>query len=272
VNARFFKTPKGLLTIILPVLLAIAVPIEGISQTSSLLASAIGVAALIDAVILRVRRGAWEYPSGAVLTGMIVAMVLSPHEPLYVAAIASSIGVLSKYVVRTRTANVFNPAALGLVIVAHWFGAGESWWGALPDAAAFWWIVLAATGIFIADRVNKMPFVLAFAGVYYLAFTLTAFVGDPRQVAEVYRTPDVQALMYFSFFILTDPPTSPVKFRPQIVCGTAVALVSYGFFEVVGGADYLLVGVLAGNLISPLFLLRSAREPWRPRPFRTAER
>jgi len=272
VTSRFFKTPKGLLTLILFALLVIAAPIEGLGQTSRVLASAVGVAALLDVVILRLPKGAWEYPSGAVLTGMIIAMVLSPHEPLYVAAVASAIGVLSKYLVRLRTANVFNPAALALVVVAHWFGAGESWWGALPDAPAVTWIVLAATGIFIADRVNKMPFVLAFVGVYYAAFTLTAFVGDPRHVAEVYRTPDTQALMYFSFFILTDPPTSPVKYLHQIACGAVVALVSYGFFEGVGGADYLLVGVLAGNIIWPCFLLRSGREPWRPRPLQTAVR
>ena len=247
-------------------------PIEGIRQTSGVLASAVGVAALIDALILRYRRGVWEYPSGAVLTGMIIAMVLSPHEPWYVAAIASAIGVLSKYVARTRTANLFNPAALALVVVSYWFGAGQSWWGALPDAPVAAWIVLAATGIFIADRVNKMPLVLAFAGAYYAAFTVTAFVGDPRQVAEVYRTPDVQALMYFAFFILTDPPTSPVKYLPQIVCGIVVGVASYGFFELAGGADYLLVGVLVGNVISPWFLLRSGRAPSLRQPLQSAAR
>src|SRR5258706_16212903 len=108
VTIRFFKTPKGLLTIILVILLVIAVRIEGIRQTSGVLASAIGVAALIDVVILRYRRHAWEYPSGAVLTGMIIAMILSPHEAWYVAAIASAVGVGSKYAFRTRTANVFN--------------------------------------------------------------------------------------------------------------------------------------------------------------------
>jgi Na+-translocating ferredoxin:NAD+ oxidoreductase RnfD subunit len=108
--------------------------------------------------------------------------------------------------------------------------------------------------------------------VYYALFTATAFLGDARAVAEVYRTPDVQALIYFAFFILTDPPTSPVKYEPQIVCGVAVAIVSYSFYELAGGADYLLAGVLAGNLISPWLPPRSGRERWRPRPFQTAAR
>ncbi len=267
---RFFKTPKGLLTIVLLILLAIAMPVAGIRSTLVVLISAIGAAAALDAVIIRYRRGAWEYPSGAVLTGMIVAMVLSPHEPWYVATVASSLGIVSKYVLRTRNANVFNPAALAVVAVSYLFGAGQSWWGALPDAPPAAWIVLAATGIFIADRVNKIPMVLAFAGVYFAAFTVTAFAGEPRQVAEVYRTPDLQAVMYFAFFILTDPPTSPVKYQAQVICGVAIAVTSYACFELVGGADYLMVGVLAGNIIAPAFLPRSGRAPSRRRPSGTS--
>jgi hypothetical protein len=54
--------------------------------------------------------------------------------------------------------------------------------------------------------------------------------------------------LYFAFFILTDPPTSPVKYRDQVICGAIVAVVSYAVFEWVGAAYYLLAGVLAGNL------------------------
>ena len=245
---RFFKTPKGLLTIILALLLAIAIPNEGIRIVAPDLASACAIAALIDAVVLRARKGAWEYPSGAVLTGMIVAMVLSPREPWYIAAGAAALAVVSKYIARTRSANVFNPAALALVAASHIAGAGQSWWGALPDASPLAWIALFATGLFISERVNKIPLVLAFLGVYFVLFTGTAYAGQARQVAEIYRTPDVQAALYFAFFILTDPPTSPVRHGNQIVCGVIVAIASYTFFEVVGAADYLLAGVLVGNL------------------------
>ena len=125
---RFFKTPKGLLTIILALLLAIAIPAAGIRVVAPDLVSACAIGALVDAVILRARKGAWEYPSGAVLTGMIIAMVLSPREPWYVAGGASALAVVSKYIARTRSANVFNPAALALVAAAHITGAGQSWW------------------------------------------------------------------------------------------------------------------------------------------------
>ena len=55
-------------------------------------------------------------------------------------------------------------------------------------------------------------------------------------------------MLFFAFFILTDPPTSPVKYRPQLLCGALVAFVSFVVFEWIGAAYYLLAGVLVGNV------------------------
>lgn len=245
---NFFKTPKGLVTIILLVLAAMAAPAEGVSAVTTGMASATIAAGLTDALILRMRKKAWEFPSGAVLTAMIVVMVLRAQEPWYVGAITSVAAVLSKYVFRLRSANVFNPAALAMVAAYYVFDTGQSWWGALPELNLFAQVVLVAAGIFITDRVNKMPLVLAFLGAYFLLFTITAFVGDPRRVAEIFRPPDLEAALFFAFIILTDPPTSPTKYPDQIVCGIIVAVVSFAFFEWAGVVYYLLAGVLAGNI------------------------
>jgi Na+-translocating ferredoxin:NAD+ oxidoreductase RnfD subunit len=105
-----------------------------------------------------------------------------------------------------------------------------------------------AAGVFITGRVNKMPLVLAFLGAYFLLFTVTAFVSNPLSVVEIFRTPDIEAALYFAFIILTDPPTSPAKYPDQIVCGMIVAVVSYAFFQWAGVVYYLLAGVLAGNV------------------------
>ncbi len=244
---RFFRTPKGLLIIVLTILTVLAALGEGVRVAPGLF-SAVAVAVLIDALILRKLRNAWEFPSGALLTGLIVAMVLTPQEPWYVPACTSAVAVLSKYIFRTRTANVFNPAALAIVATFYVFDTGQSWWGALPDIAPIALAVLFATGVFITDRVNKLPLVLAFLGSYYLLFTVTAFLGDPKRVAEIFRTPDLHAVLFFAFFILTDPPTSPVKYPDQLMCGVIVAAASYAVFELVGAAYYLLAGVLVGNV------------------------
>ena len=77
------------------------------------------------------------------------------------------IAVLSKYVCRFDTANVFNPAALALVATFYLFNTAQDWWGAMPDASPYAVVVLLVTGVFITARVNKLPMVLAFLGVYY---------------------------------------------------------------------------------------------------------
>lgn len=245
---KFFATPKGLLIIILTLFIAMAAPGEGIAVVAPGLVSAILAAGLLDVAILGIRKNVLEFPSGAVLTAMIVTMVLRAQEPWYVPTITSLIAVLSKYLVRSRSANVFNPAALAIVATFYMFHTGQSWWGALPEVTPLAQVALVAAGIFIADRINKMPLVLAFLGSYYLLFTVTAFVSDPQGVSEVFRTPDVQAALYFAFIILTDPPTSPAKYRDQLICGAIVAVVSFAIFEWLGAVYYLLAGVLAGNV------------------------
>jgi len=245
---QFFKTPKGLLTIILVLLAAISAPHEGLRVVLPGLVSASIAAALVDAAILRVKNKAWEFPSGALLTALIAAMVLRAQERWWVATITVVAAVLSKYIFRTRSANVFNPAALAVVASFFVFHTGQSWWGALTEVTPAAQVVLLAAGIFITDRVNKMPLVLTFLGTYFLLFTVTAFVGNPRWVSEIFRSPDIEAVLFFAFIILTDPPTSPAKYPDQVVCGVIVAVVSYSFFEWLGVVYYLLAGVLVGNV------------------------
>lgn len=245
---KFFRTPKGLLTIVLAVLIAIGAPHEDIRLVAVDLLSALIGAGAVDIVILRLRKNRWEFPSGAILTAMIVTMVLRAQEAWYVAAITSIAAVLSKYIFRSRSANVFNPAALGVVASFYIFHTGQNWWGALPNVAPLAQIVLIAAGVFIADRVNKMPLVMAFLGAYYLLFTAAAFLGDPAKVSELFRTPDLQASLFFAFIILTDPPTSPTRYLDQLVCGVLTAVISFVAFEWIGSVYFLLAGVLVANV------------------------
>jgi Na+-translocating ferredoxin:NAD+ oxidoreductase RnfD subunit len=246
--SRFFRTPKGLLSLVLAFLTILASTGEGFRLVLPGVFVAVSVAMLIDAPILRMRRGRWGFPSGALLSGLIVAMILSPHEPWYIIAITSAVGVLSKYPFRVRKANVFNPAAFALVATFYPFNTAQSWWGALPEIAPAALVLLFATGVFITYRVNKIPVVLAFLGLYFLLATVMAFVGDSARVAELYRAPDLHAALFFAFFMLTDPPTSPPKQRDQLVYGAIVAVASFAVFQLVGAVYFLLAGVLVANV------------------------
>ncbi|MEP6493241.1 MAG: RnfABCDGE type electron transport complex subunit D [bacterium] len=245
---RFFRTPKGLLIVVLALLTAFAAFGPGVAIAAHRLATGVIAAMIVDAPILRVRKGKWVFPDGALLTGWFVALILSPHEPPFVIAVTSAIAVASKYVARAGKANVFNPAALGLVATFYVFDPAQSWWGALPEIPSAAVVVLFASGLYITRRVNKVPVVLAFLGAYYFLITVTAFVGDPARVAELYRAPDLHAALFFAFFMVTDPPTSPPKHRDQLVYGVIVAVASYAVFELIGAAYFLLAGLLVANV------------------------
>ncbi len=244
---RYLRTPKGLVLVVLAILAAVGAAGEGLARVAPGLAAALLVAAFVDAPILRFRKGEWLFPDGALITGLIIAMILTPYEPWHLAALASGLAVVSKYAIRGRSANVFNPAALALVLTFHAFNTGQSWWGALPELPAAL-VLLFATGVFISARVNKIPVVLSFLGTYYLAITLSAFIGDPARVAELYRAPDLHAALFFAFFMVTDPPTSPPKRRDQLVYGVIAGVASYAVFALVGAAYFLLAGVLVANV------------------------
>ncbi len=246
---RFFKTPKGVLLIILVSLTVIAAPGEGVRAVVLNMGSATLVCGIVDLFILRLRKHVWQFPSGAVLTAMIVTMVVGAQANWYVPVAMSAVAVISKYAIRTRSANVFNPAAFALVAMMYLLPTGQSWWGALPEVSPAWLrLALLAGGIYIADRVNKMPLVLSFLGAYFLVFTITAYLGDPRRVAEVFRSPDIEVVLFFALIILTDPPTSPARYRDQWICGIIVAATSYAVFEIFGVVYFLLAGALAGNV------------------------
>lgn len=246
---HFLKTPKGLLTLLLLLLTAIAAPGEGTGVVLINMGAAVLAAGIVDLIILRWRNGAWEYPSGAVLTAMIVCMVMRAQEPWLVPVATSVVAVLSKYLIRTRQANVFNPAALALVLMVYLMPHGQSWWGALPEVSPLWLrAVLLLGGLYLTSRVNKLPLVLTFLAAYFCLFTATAFLGDARHVAEIFRSPDIDAALYFTLIILTDPPTSPPKYHGQWIFGVIAAVASYAVFMLFGEAWFLLAGVLAGNV------------------------
>jgi Na+-translocating ferredoxin:NAD+ oxidoreductase RnfD subunit len=117
----------------------------------------------------------------------------------------------------------------------------------LPDLGWLGVVVLIASGAFIADRINKLPLVLVFLGVYFSLFTAASLSGDGWRVAEVFRTPDLQMALFFAFFMLDDPPTCPVRYRHQVAFAAIVAFSCFVFFQAYGWVYFLPAGLLVGN-------------------------
>ena len=244
---RFGKTPKGLLLAVLIAFAVIAAPFVGAGLILPNLVACVVTAALLDLAIESALHDRWRFPDGAILTGLIVALVLRPQEPLLVAVAISAIAIVSKHLLRTRWSNVFNPAAIALVVGAILFQAGQSWWGALPDTTLLGLVVVGAAGMLMADRINKLPLVVVFLGTYFGLFTLDSFIGEPMAVKEIFRTPDLQAVLFFAFFMLDDPPTCPIRYEDQVLFGIIVAVAGFAIFKLFGVDYYLAGALLAGN-------------------------
>jgi Na+-translocating ferredoxin:NAD+ oxidoreductase RnfD subunit len=243
---RWVRAPKGQLLIIFAIMLAIVVPSAGGQALVPNLLAALVPACLIDGVWMAVESRRWRVPTSAILSALIVFIILSTNESWLVVAWTSSFAILSKRILRGGREHVFNPAALALLWAPIAFGSGESWWGAFGDLPRIWIALLLIVGLFLTDRLNKFPLVLAFLATYFGLFTVVS-LSNPSGVAEMFREPFLQAALFLAFFMLTDPPTSPNRYGDQFWFGVLAAL-SAGVAQLMGaGQVFLLVGVLISN-------------------------
>jgi Na+-translocating ferredoxin:NAD+ oxidoreductase RnfD subunit len=266
--SKWLKTPKGYVTVALIALLAIASlgswSVKGAGN--ALIAAA--VCGAVDLLCARIGRKKRHMPDGAVVTGLIIALILSATAAWYVVAATSLLAVVSKYVLVYKKKPMFNPAAVGLLLSVVLMRSGQSWWGAFGDLPAWTIVFLLIGGYLVSKRVNKFPQVLSFLGVYFLALLAMRLLhaGD---AADALRPPFINASLFFALFMLTDPPTSPAKYKDQFVFGVIAAIVSAVVYAAFGGLMYLFVGLFAGNLFhilrGRLAALREAGQPGRSR-------
>lgn len=243
---KFLRTPKGTLTAIFAVLLAIAGTATGWSVVSPHLLVAIIGACGVELLASMLTGKKLTWPTSALLSGAIVAMILTPETPMVETLWIAGLATASKYLIATARGHIFNPAALALLVSIPLFATGQSWWGAGGDMAWPFVLLVIASGALIVDRINKFPMVLTFAGLYFGIFTLMGMI-QPSLVAEMFRAPFVQSAAFLGVFMLTDPPTSPGRYVEQVGFG-ALAAVTACVSQLLGaGQAYLLIGVLVPN-------------------------
>jgi len=248
--AKFAKSPKGTVLLVLLVLTLIAALRP--ADHAGLLTATVSIvtAVVIDVGVALICGRRAGLPDGAMITGLLVADVLSHTTPLYIVAATTAVALLSKHVLKVGRKPVFNPAALGLLVAIFVFNTDQSWWGSLALLPTWMILIVMVAGVWIAIRVNKFPQVAAFLGTYFvllLAMALT-HVGLPTNTpADALRVPFVNTALFLAFFMLTDPPTSPSGYGHQVVFGMLAALVGTAVFAAVGGLAYLLIGLLVAN-------------------------
>lgn len=259
---QLFKTPKRSLIVLL-----LALGLIG-SLNSSFFVGwfhvflAVLTATLVEGIGLSVtaKKVKKQLPDGAILTGLIVGLVLSSFTPWYVVIVASAVSVASKYVVRFRKKPIFNPAALGLLISVAIFSSGQSWWGALTLMPDWFAPLLIIAGYFITKKVNKFPLVFAFLGSYFIILVAAALLGI-GDVTDALRNPFLNSALFLAFFMMTDPPTSPAKYKDQLSFGFIVGVISAVYYLVFGGLIFLLIGLLVANAWKAWKIKKTSKTP-----------
>ena len=246
---RFLRSPKGLVVLVLLCLAVAGITKEGIGRTLPVVAGALLATSTLDVGLMYLRRGVVILPDSAVISGLLIALVLSPGQPWYVPIAAGSLAILSRHILRIPAYHLFNPAAISLALCPLLFSTSQDWWGALPNLAAPAILVVLVLGLAVASRVNKLPQVLAFLLAYFALLTLAALVPvtEATRIAGGFRVPFLNATLFFAFFMLTDPPTSPGQVRAQVQFGALVGGVAALALVLNAGLSYLFIGLLAGN-------------------------
>lgn len=191
------------------------------------LAAAIGA----DLLFLKLRGKPFFFPSAAIVSGIIIALLVSPDSPWYQILLPVVLAMWSKNFLRVSARHVFNPAAFGLWLGGIIWGQNTSWWGVSWQQLTIHplaFIILLTPFLISALRLRRYFIQLAFLSLLVL---LKASILDP-------------ALLFFASVMLPEPMTTPAKPTRQLAFGAAVALLSTINFP-----DPLLLALLAGNVL-----------------------
>jgi Na+-translocating ferredoxin:NAD+ oxidoreductase RnfD subunit len=198
------------------------------------------------------RRPAVPYwPSGALLCGAIVGLLLDPTSPPAVPFVAGALASASKHLFRYRARHLFNPAAFGLLACSFLFSERASWWGAMPNAPLFATIAMLLAGAIVLDRSRKLPAAISFLTVYYAIFLIVGVI-DASKATEAFRSPISNAVLFFALFMVSDPPTAPIAANDQTAYGILLAASAAGLELTIHTQTFLVTALLGANLYAAM--------------------
>jgi enediyne biosynthesis protein E5 len=189
----------------------------GLSQVAVTLGSALAVQRLGDACT-----GApWRSGAKSALISALSLCLLLRTDALWVAAVGSAIAVGSKFLIRVRGKHVFNPTngalvALLLTTDLAWVSPGQ--WG---TAAAFAF-TMACAGMLVVNRAARSDVTYAFIA-FYMALVVgrSLWLGEPMTIP--FHRLQSGALLLFTFFMISDPRTTPNSRAGRVLFALLVA-------------------------------------------------
>ncbi len=144
----------------------------------------------------------------------------------YVAALAAIISIASKYIIRIRGKHIFNPSALGIVAAISltgdaWISPGQ--WGS--NMVILFGVL--SLGFIVTTRVQKLDVSLAFLGTFGVLLFARQIIYLGWPMDYFIQSISTGSLLLFSFFMITDPRTTPNHTMARIIWSIVVAAVAF---------------------------------------------
>lgn len=183
------------------------------------------------------------------ITGLSLSLLLRA-DALWLHAIAGTVAIASKFLLRIEGKHIWNPAGFAIVVLlatssAVWISPGQ--WG-----TGVWLVsALAFAAILVLRAARRTDIALFFLGSHAaLLFARAVWLGDPLAIPM--HQLQSGSLLIFSFFMISDPRTAPDSRTGRFLFAFAVAASAHwlGFFMQMRPALY--VALIA---LSPLVLL-----------------
>ncbi len=178
-----------------------------------------------------------DFLLSAHISGLAVGMLLYADDRLAPVAFATAAAIGSKHVFNLtqggRTRHLLNPSNIGITATLLAFpsvGIAQPYMFTENLSPAGAWILpalLVLAGTFLNARfTRKLPLVAGWLGGFLLQALVRDWLFGNRLAASLMPVTGV-AFLLFSFYMVTDPATTPVPARRQVAFGAAVAA-AYG--------------------------------------------
>jgi enediyne biosynthesis protein E4 len=215
---------------------------------------ALVVCCALEVIYTYVSTRMFIFPLSGLISGLGLGLLFNAPGNAWFMLFVAWLTMTGKYLVTWRGHHIYNPTNLSLVMML-WFSGGQ-----VAVAPAYQWggswqilAVVFAFGCVVAWRAKKAPLVFAFWLTYSIGALVRASLTHMPAEITLYAQISGGAFWLFSFFMITDPKTSPPQWKEQIAFGAAVSLVD-------ALLQYTLTPVF--SLFYALFIVCTARAVW----------
>jgi len=200
----------------------------------------------------------------ALISGLSLCLLLRTNYAVLAMA-AAIVTIASKFLVRVNGKHVFNPTNGGIVAMLLlsdqvWVSPGQ--WGAV----AFFAFLMACAGSLVVNRAARSDVTYAFIACYCaLVFGRSLYLGEPFAI-PLHRL-ESGAVLLFTFFMISDPKTTPDSRAGRVCFAALVAFVAWYIQFRLFRTNGLLWALAACSALVPIVdrLLPGARYAWASR-------